>query len=307
MKTRIRIALRALFVIALFVVSLPISSAAPPRPNSVVANSKDQERRERRHVKQGPEVSARVKQLEKFNKSVRSALANFEKNERRNGHKPKHDESFSLTLDSAAGPPSSAALKSARTASPFRKVSFKPQEPDYSEYGVEMIFIPTYSVPGEWQGTVIFTQFDPSGAYLGQYVANVAMVPDPTGTFWDAFYEVSYEDGEAYLQYGNPGFELGTPHDLQDPGSLQPLISAGRRPQFRKTSFTPQTPWQILRFGNNPRVRWVMKCTVIGSAGGAVGCGITSIFTGGATFGPCALGGVGASFTVCTLTAIFGS
>lgn len=309
MKTKLHIALGALLAIALFVVALPISSAAQPSPVSV------QERGERRHVKQGPEVGKRVKQLQKFNKDVRSALADFEKNEKRNGHRPKHDESFSITMDPAGGPPSSAALKNAQTASPFRKASFKPQDPDYSGYGVEMIFIPTYDVPGEWQGTVIINKFDPSGAYLGQYVADVAMVPDPTQTFWDVQFEVSYEGGSPYLQYGDPALysELGMP-GLMGEGGLLPAIGKGitaprsfsdRAASFEKASFTPQTPWQVLRFGNRPTVRFVMKCTALGTAGAAVRCGIGSLATGGTAFLPCTGTLAAGILTVCTLTAIF--
>lgn len=163
MKTKLHLTLAALLGIALFVVALPISSAAPS-PGRAVTISLGQKRAERMHVKRGQEVGERVKQLQTFNKNVRSALANIEKNEKRNGHRPKYDESFSLTLDSAVGPVSSASLKQANAAgNPFRQAGFKPQDPDYSDYGVEMIFIPTYSVPNEWQGTVIFNQFDPSG------------------------------------------------------------------------------------------------------------------------------------------------
>ncbi len=313
MKTKLRIALGALLGIALFVVTLPISSAAPPPPIPVVASSPDhQERGERRHVKQGEEVGKRVKQLQKFNKNVRKALAEFEKNEKRNGHKPKHDESFSVTLDPAGGPPSSAALKMASSvASTFRKASFNSQDPDYSGYGVEMIFIPTYSVPSEWQGTVIFNEFDPSGAYLSQYVADVAMVPDPTNTFWDVYEEVSYQDGEAYLQYGSPYFEFGTPRDNQDSGALQPVISGIKKPDYVKAGLVP-TPqgWRgTPHFGipPTPKMKWVMKCTTIGSAGVAVRCGIGSFFLGGAPYLPCQGAGSAGVFTVCVLVAIFGS
>lgn len=174
-----------------------------------------------------------------------------------------------------------------------------------------MIFIPTYDVPGEWQGTVIINKFDPSGAYLGQYVADVAMVPDPTQTLWDVQFEVSYEDGVAYIQYGDPNFDLGTPNGLQNPGGLQGPISAMSRPDFRKASFNSMEPQRGLggaRFGipSTPTVRWVMKCTTIGSGAGAVRCGIGSLFTGGTAFLPCMGATVPAIFTLCTLTAIFG-
>ena len=116
MKTKLHIALGALLAIGLFVVTLPISSAAPP---SSVVGAYSRSQGDRTHVKQGLEVGKRVKELQKFNKNVRSALADFEKNAKRNGHSPKHDESFSVTLDSAGGPPSSAALKSAQSGGSF--------------------------------------------------------------------------------------------------------------------------------------------------------------------------------------------
>lgn len=55
MKTKVRIALIALLGITLFVVGLPISSAAPNRQG------------ERMHAKKGREVGSRVRQLQKYN------------------------------------------------------------------------------------------------------------------------------------------------------------------------------------------------------------------------------------------------
>ncbi len=108
MNTKLHIALGAFLGIALLVVALPISSAAPPSPLTVLASSQDhQERGERTHVKQGEEVGKRVKHLQKFNKNVGAALEKFEQNERRtqNGHKPKHNASFSATIDPDSGAP----------------------------------------------------------------------------------------------------------------------------------------------------------------------------------------------------------
>ncbi len=136
MKTKIRIALGALLAIGLFVAMLPISSAMSVKVKT------DRAGQERQHVKRGAEVGKRVRDLQKYNKNIRAALGQFEKNGKRNGNKPKHDESVSVIQDPAGG---SAALKSANTAAnPFRKVGFKPQDPDYSDYGVEMILIPTF-------------------------------------------------------------------------------------------------------------------------------------------------------------------
>jgi hypothetical protein len=98
-----------------------------------------------------------------------------------------------------------AALKDALrpATTPFRKVGFAPQT-DYSAYGLETIVIPTYYVLGEWHGTIIFNKFDPSGSYLGQYVADVVITSDSTMTFVDVSFEVSFEGDNAYLEYGDP-------------------------------------------------------------------------------------------------------
>ena len=116
MKTKVRIALVALLGIALFVVGLPISSAAPNHQG------------ERIHSMKGREVGNRVRELQKYNKNLRAALGQFEKNGKRNGHKnlPRLDEAVSITQDPAGG---SAALKSAKiAANPFRKAAFTPQD-----------------------------------------------------------------------------------------------------------------------------------------------------------------------------------
>lgn len=114
-----------------------------------------------RHEK-GPKVGARVRELRKHNKNVDRALAAFE----RNGKKPRLDESESFTIDSVEG---TAAVKE---KSPFRNVSYKPQDP--SGYGLEVTVITTYEAPGEWQGTVIYDKFASSisGRFLlDEYVA----------------------------------------------------------------------------------------------------------------------------------------
>jgi hypothetical protein len=174
MKTKVRIALVALLGITLLICGLPMSSAAPHSPNH--------QDKERVHSKRGPEVGKRVRELQKHNKDVRSALAVFERNAARNGHSPRLDDAFSVTRDPAGG---TAGLKDALTpaTTPFRKVGFKPQDTDYSAYGLEIIVIPTYYVPGQWQGTIIFNKFDPSGSYLGEYVADVVITLDSDTDF----------------------------------------------------------------------------------------------------------------------------
>lgn len=191
--------------------------------------------RNTRH-KKGAEVATRVRQLREQNKNVHRALTDFERNEKRNGNKPRIDESESFTIDAAGG---TAALKT----SPFRKVGYKPQ--DYSGNGLEVIVITTYAAPGEWQGTIIYNMFDPSGAYLGEYVANVIIGPDLTYTLPDVILEVSYESGQAYLEYGDANVygELGDP----GLGFEQPQqITSNGRSIFKKASFSiSSSDWTV--------------------------------------------------------------
>ena len=252
--------------------------------------------RKSRHQK-GAKVGTRVRQLRKHNKNLHRALADFERNEKRNGNKPRIDESESFMIDPAGG---TAAFNMSANG-PLRKVSYKPQE-DFSGYGLEVIVITTYEAPGEWQGTLIFNKFDPSGGYLGEYVANVIIGPDPTNTLPDVIAEISYGDGQAYLEYGDE-YMYG---ELGDPGAgfQQPPIASIGRSIFKKASF--QGPLGLVRrIVQNPRVRGYVKCTWAGSLAGAAGCGVVSAFFAGAPFIPCLLGAATTANTGCALYAIF--
>jgi hypothetical protein len=292
MKTKVRIALVALLGITLFVCGLPISSAAPDHQG------------ERRHSKKGPEVAKRVRQLQKYNKAVRQALAAFERNEGRNKHAPRIDDAESFTLDPAGG---SAALNLAKDT-PFRKVGFKPQDTDFSGYGLEIITIPTYTALGEWQGTIIFNKFDPSGGYIGQYVADAVIGPDSTYTFLDVNFEVSFEGDNAYLECGDPN-AYGYLGDPGAGGGFQPPpISSIGRATFEKASFTPQlNPFRLgQRIGGaNPRLRQVVRCTWGSSAAGGLTCGVVSGFFGEIPFIPCLLGAATLASSGCTMAALF--
>jgi hypothetical protein len=295
-----RMSLVILLGIALIVGAFPIAWAAPGVPE-----------KERHHTEKGAKVAKRVRDLQKYNSRVRAALNIFEVNGKKNGHSPKLDEAVSMTRDSEDGNNKQSALKMANSPSPFQKVGFTPQTPDYTEYGFEMIFIPSYNTASEWQGTVIINQYDPSGLYIGDYVADVAV----TLYNGDVIEEVSYSDGEAWLQYGSPFFQFGAPIDTQDPSIIQPLISGLAKPSFINASFAPQgIGWEA---GNrpkappgnrpNPKVRLVLKCSALSLSGVGVACGLASIPVAGGAFLPC-FGSWGAgAVTVCTLTAIFGT
>lgn len=274
----------SLLLIFMLCYAPPITTeAAPP----------DRAERKARH-KKGAEVGKRIRQLRKYNKNIQRALADFERNTKRNGHAPKIDEAESFTLDPAGG---TAALNMATTSSPFRKVGYKPQ--DLSGYGLEVIVITTYEAPGEWHGTVIYNKFDPSGGYLGQYVANVIMGPDPTYTVPDVVLEISYDDGGAWLEYG----DLSAYESLGDPGAgfEQPMTIA----RFKKAQFQPGRRAVGRRIVQNPAVRQYVKCTWGASAAGGITCGVVSAFFAGAPLMPCLLGAATIASSGCAIQTIF--
>jgi hypothetical protein len=169
---------------------------------------------------------------------------------------------------------------------------------------LEVIVITTYEAPAEWQGTVIYQMFSSSGNYLGEYVANVVIGPDPTYTLPDVTLEVSYENGQAYLGYGDEEtyWNLG--------GAGWGFQGGRQSPFFEKASFTqcyscPCYSCPIRRIVKNPRVRSYIKCTWVGSASGAAGCGIVSAFFAGTPFIPCLLGAGTAANTYCAITTIW--
>jgi TolA-binding protein len=155
---KIKVAVGVLLLLAL------VTSAMPVMALRSLSTSKSQNQRNRHHRKQGAEVGNRVRQLRRYNRSVDRALTSFERNEHRNGHKPRLDDASSMTVDPSGG---SAALKNVMDASPFRKAAFKPQDEDFTGYGLEIIVIPVYESATEWQGTVIFNKFDTSGGLSG--------------------------------------------------------------------------------------------------------------------------------------------
>lgn len=273
-------------------------------------------------TKTGPEVAKRVDQLKSSNKQVRNALKAFENNTSKNGRRPKVEESWAM-----AGTVTSSTLARAKNHkgdSRIRKVSLKPQE-TFSDYGIEIIFVPTYSAPSEWQGTAIFNLYDSSGNFLEQYVADVVMTPDSSINSWNVLYEVSFEGGTAYLE-SDPAlgmitdlnFELGTSVYEQPTGRQFMLDQASStfRRDFRKASFSPtKTVVEPQGWGGgigpryppNPRMNRFMRCSGITCGSVLVGCGAASLIFAGTTFGPCAVGGCVGAVVGCAGFTIFES
>lgn len=86
------------------------------------------------------------------------------------------------------------------------------------------MIIPTLSINGEWQGTMVITAYDGYGNYVAQYIADVVLVQDPSTFDWYAVYEIGFAGGVGYLNYEPgmyTGFQFGTPIQSQPPP--QPL------------------------------------------------------------------------------------
>jgi len=320
MKTRITLVVLVGF--ALFVVTLPISSAARPASLMGAYGVQDQDTKDAK-IKTGPEVAQRVNQRKQSNTDVRNALRAFEKNESKNGRRPKIEESRSLT--SRVSLSRQARIGTCKGCPPLKKVGFHPQGLA-SDDVIEIIFVPTYVTLSEWQGTAIFTLYDSAMNFLDQYIADVVVRPDPTLTFLSVVYEVSFEGGQAWLQ-SDPAegmimdlnFQWGTPLDQQpDPSIMPGVISATSGSRLLRNVSYSMEPQLVMPVGlprvPGPRTRGFLKCSgILGGAavlGAAAGCGFASLPLFGAPFVPCfagtSVGGATAAVAGCAGVAIFG-
>jgi hypothetical protein len=271
-------------------------------------------------TKTGREVTERVNQLKQANKHVRNALRAFERNADRTGRLPQLEESWALVSNVSSNAVSRALTPTG--FAPNRRVAFNPQE--VSEDGIEIIFVPTYSAFGEWQGTVICNRYDGAGNFLEQYVADVVLKQEPVAYTWFGVYEVSFEANDAWLQsdpalgmIADLNFELGTPVEQQRFGdNNQGPITTIFGGAFLNSTYTfgtntlePQGSWyrpRVPASGPNPKVRNWVGCTVAWCAGtGGVGCGALSLLTAGVAFGPCATSACLGSAAACGLSQIF--
>jgi hypothetical protein len=256
-------------------------------------------------VKTGSEVVQRVSQLKQANKQVKNALKAFETNAQKNGHFPRIEDSWSVT--------SAYPVTVSRAATPqndvhIRKVGFKPQDP-ISEDGIEIIFIPVYSVPGEWQGTVICNRYDSGGNFLSQYVADLVLTQAGPSYAWTGIFEVSFEGSQSYFEFGTPSNQQPSNHD----GFLDGPVSSISNSHFLNANFGfVATTLQRLpglpgaRYPPNPRMSQWVRCTTSRCVGTTVGCGALSTLTAGVSFGPCAVSACLGSAAACGLSTIFG-
>jgi hypothetical protein len=244
MKNVLRSTLSSSLVVTVF--ALSIFHARDLTLISASAAQKQQEKK--RHVtdiavKKGVEVAARVRKLKEMDKSVRAALAAFEKK----GRAPRIEEAIAVTGKFQA--PGLASNK-ARDVSIFRRVGFSsPQQATINENGIELIFITTLEMTYEWQGTIIVYNYDEYGNLLAKYVGDVVITAsEHNPQEWTGRYEVSFdENGNPWLMHEPgmyTGFSLGT--SIQEHrtyfGALPPLnleswqfTSAEQQQQYYET------------------------------------------------------------------------
>lgn len=258
--------------------------------------------------KTDPQAAKRVNELKRLNKDVRNSLKMFEDNEPRTKHRPKIEDSWIVTGKAS----SRQARKNCKNCSPLTKVSFRAQDL-VLDTTVEMIFVPTYSAPGQWQGTVIANRYDEAGTFLQQYVADVVIVERPAG--WSGIYEVSFEGGSAWLESDpalgmitDTSFVLGMP--VEEQPQLIPMALGSRHSWFQNASLAvPQVGCCMpigIRGVTNPRIRnWSVCAASICVGMGGVGCGVASLL--GNLFPACAAGACSGGATVCAFRQIFGT
>jgi hypothetical protein len=230
MNPFVRSVVSLLLVASIFGLTMPL----PPQTVNALEHQSGSEKAK---VKTGPEVAARVKKLKDNNQSVRAALRVFEKK----GHKPRIEDSWLVTDKLSAHETALLQEYKKRNRRMLQKARFPLQQETVSDAQGEITFIPTVSLDGEWQGTIIITAYDEYGNFVRQYTANVVLVRDPGAQEWIAVYEVGFEGGVPYLNWEPgmyTGFDLGTPLNSQEPPPTQLLDWQQYDPSFNPSRGT---------------------------------------------------------------------
>ena len=290
MKNLFRSAVSALLMAAIFGLAIPMSlrstQASVGEPAANGGNLK---------VKKGPEVAAKVRRLKEVNQNVRAALNYFDKK----GKPSKIDAAFAIV----GSAPSSKTTVASTNNSLFRPASFtRPSSlvsQDISDGNVELIFVPEYEVPGEWQGTVIANRYDEYGSMVDQYVAQSILVStDPSTISWDEVYEAPVYGGEVQPPIAEPGmysnYNWGAPRDEQPQDFLR--ITKGdshNKAQVVKAGF-------VQSGARNPRVRAWARCSFAWCAGAGVACVGVGLLFAGVVAMPCFQTACGAAMLGCT-------
>jgi len=177
----------------------------------------------------------------------------------------------------------------------MRPASFT-QQSSVSDGNVEIIFVPEYSVGGEWQGTVIADRYDDYGSLVEQYVAeSILVMPDANTYSWDEVYEAPVYGGEVQAPISEPGmytdYNFGTTRDQQSPDLM--LISKAKNNEAKmiKASFVQS---------RRARIRSWARCSFAWCGGAGILCVAVNIWNADLLAGPCFSVGCGVSMVGCT-------
>lgn len=287
MKNIVRLAASALLLAAIFGLAIPMSlrSADARLTEPAAKGVKDFK------VKKGPEVAAKVRKLKEGNENVRAALRYFDKK----GKPSKIEESFAITGSSSSSK-TTTAINSMR---PFYQTASFSQDSRVSDGNVEIIFVPSYSEAGEWQGTVIANRYDDYGSLLEQYVAeSILVMPDSNTYSWDEVYEAPVYGGEVQAPISEPGmytdYNWGTTREAQPEGYMYTSRSNKANSQdgkFVKASFVQS---------RRARVRAWARCSFAWCGGAGITCVAVNIWNAELLAGPCFALGCGTSVIGCS-------
>lgn len=231
--------------------------------------------------KRGPEIGARVRSLAASNKHLREALKRFEAR----GLDPRIDAAVML---------SGKAVRNSSTRSMMVATdSVKSDEEVVSGDGVELIFIPAYTAPGYWEGTVDARRYDSYGTLTDEYIANVVMYsPDPESAYdvtsEDVVYEGVINDPEPrYPEQQYAYSEPDRPSAGNNGGRFRAFVEGGGMKQ------RSDLRW-MGRWGD-----WG-KCSLAWCVGAAAGCGAANWWNAEIAWGPCTAVGCIGSAIGCT-------
>ena len=200
-------------------------------------------------VKKGAEVTAKVTKLRDSNRDVGASFKSVEAKKRTH----KINNSFAI-----AGKLGSLKAQMLPGGPTLEKASFM-QTSVVTGTDVELIFVPVLNDDMEWQGTVISTLYDITGAVVGQYVAeSILIMPDPNLYAWDEVYEAPVYNGVVLGAISQPGMftnvDFGIPLNQQQvskdlkgsnpSGAVQAVPAA-----FTQAAQAPLHAWANCTFG----------------------------------------------------------
>lgn len=234
------------------------------------------------HEKRGPEVAAAVRKRIAADAHLRKALDRVEGR----GLHPNVELAVMLTgngLRSTAGDQRPAAVFATGLVP-------RPNEV-ISGDAVELTFIPAYTSPGYWEGTVAAQRYDAQGSLLDENISNIVMSsPDPSTAF-----DVTYEDAVYVFTREDPA-----PYTLSALGDDPDHESTARKPRL-------QPALTGAEHGHAPvatiwRGGWGAwgKCSGAWCGGAAVGCALGNWWNAEIAWGPCTAMGCVAGAIGCT-------